>query len=141
MKQDYPIFNGKVHAVHAIVEMDSEIYSILTYFTKDESDKLEEDMHPSKLMLLLIDDSKRAELEEKCRKGLSQVIIPLRLDPSIINGAIVRTKMGKEEINGTDKKTYELEVVEGSHRGGLDVFSMALSDSPYKGFRYIKILD
>lgn len=142
-KDKYPIFSGKVVGVPAILEEGSEVYTLVDYLTPNDelSEAEEKEAMPLGLLSAFIEEHKE-KLKQKLQDRVKRALIPMRLDPSIISGADIRTRFG--ELNEMDygeglvAKTYELEVIKGRPKIG-DIFG-ALSEPDYIGFRYIKIL-
>jgi len=141
MKKDkYPLFCGKVVSVPAILEQGSTIYTLVDYLTiKDEPSEGEvRQVFFSKLLGLKEGVEKKEQLEKKVKRAS----IPMRLDPSVIDGCDIRARFGQLQIDeeGTKVKTYEVEVIKGRRDSSGDIFS-ALAQPRHTGFRYIRILE
>ena len=144
----YPIFSGKVVNVPAIVEQDGEYITCIQYMTpKDELT----DEEAKKVMPLgtvsMFREEDRDKLNATLQERVKSAVVPMRIDPSVILGAEIRTCFGQlnegECGEGKMARTYELEVIKGKSQAGGDIFaSMAehFDRTPHSGMKYIKIL-
>lgn len=143
-QEKYPVFSGRVVNIPAIVEGEGDTITLVDYVTiRDEPT-----ISVGELFMTLVIPEEKGKLEKDLSSRVQRAVIPMRLDPSLILGAEIRTRYG--EVNagdyGSEKiaRTYELEIINPASRPGADVFS-TLSDMamgrPHTGFKYVKILD
>lgn len=140
-KNEYPVFCGKVVGVPAIMEKDGMIFTLVDYLTiKDEP--TEEEVREA-FAAQILSGGKDQKLEEKVQQKMRRAVIPMRLDPSVIDGADIRTRFGELKLEGRENaKTYEVEIIKGRSESSGDILILAsLAQPRHTGFRYIKFID
>jgi hypothetical protein len=148
-KEKYPIFCGTVVSVSAIIEQNGDYVTVIHYLTEKDHPTEEEikEITPLGPLSFFLEKS-REKINQRLQDKVKGAVVPMRVDPSVILGAEIRTRFGQlnlEELGeGAAVKTYELEVIKGkSHHTG-DIFSGLaehFEGPPHSGMRYIKILD
>ena len=110
-KEEYSLFCGKVVGVPAILEEGSVIHTLVDYLTIKDEPKEEEVRQVFFLKLLGLKEG--AVKEEQLEKKVKRASIPMRLDPSVIDGCDIRARFGQLQIDeqGTKVKTYEVEII------------------------------
>ena len=143
---EYPIFSGRVVSVPVIIE-DGEMCSTVISYVTPKDEPSEEEMKKlfplGPLSMMLPEHLEKAN--EKLENRVKTATVPLRIDPSIVLGAEIRTRLGEinpAEHNGEVLKTYELEIIRGKRRYSGDIFSdiAQRNYSEHTGLRYIKVL-
>jgi len=144
----YPIFSGKVLRVPAIIEDKGEYVTLVEYLSpRDEltGEDIKKDM-PMGILSFFIEEH-REKMAKTLQERVKRVAIPLRIDPSVILNAEIRTSFGQINISeygeGQVARTYELEVIEGRSRAGGDMIASMVEHfdrTPHSGMKYIKLL-
>lgn len=149
MNEEYPIFSGRVINVPAVVDMGEEgVFTIVDYISVEKmpsDDEVKKTMPYAELSFLFeehVDKAKKL-LEDRAIR----VIIPMKLDPSVILGAEIRTCFAQansgEYGEGKSHDTYELEVIKGRSQAGGD-FVVAMRErakgEPFTGIKYVRYL-
>ncbi|MBR9704487.1 hypothetical protein GOV12_03690 [Candidatus Pacearchaeota archaeon] len=147
-KLDYPILSGRVLSVPAVIEENGQFVTVIDYIpTGDEmsEDEMKKVM-PGGILSAFVEEHKE-KANQTLQERVKRAFIPLRIDPSVIDGAEFRTILG--QINEGDygegfiAKTYELLIIKGKSRAGGDIFSGLaehIDGPPHSGMRYIKVL-
>jgi len=146
--KDYPIFSGKVLGVPGIIEGNGEYLTILDYMApKDELTEEERKKAMPLGLLSIFREEDREKMAKTLQERVKRVVVPMRLDPSVVLNAEVRTSFGQlnqgEYGEGQVAKTYELEVIQGKSQAGGDMFASLAEHfdrTPHSGMKYIKIL-
>ena len=139
-KSQYPIFCGKVVGVPAIMEKEGMTFTLVDYLTiKDEP--TEEQARKLFVGQVLL-PAESAKLEAELEKKVKRAVIPMRLDPSVIEGADIRARFAELKVEGQaeNAKTYEVEVIKGRRESSGDVFA-SLGQPRHTGFRYIRLIE
>ena len=146
--EKYPIFSGRVLNVLGIVEQKGEYVTLIDYMSpKDElTEDDEKKVMPLGILSLFVEEH-RDKFAETLQERLKRAIVPMRVDPSVILGAEIRTSFGQinegEYGEGQVARTYELEVIKGKSQAGSDPFLgiVEMYDrTPHSGMKYIKVL-
>lgn len=105
---EYPIFSGRGVIVRSLGERsDGKFETFLQFIQVSDELSVEEERKAILGSVLNFPDSKEAL--EAFNNQYTGAIVPLRLDPSTINGATVRTMFN--EYDG--QRFYELEILKG----------------------------
>ena len=141
----YPLFSGKVISVPAIFEHDGEKCTLVDYLLPTDEEALRESTNDNAISALLI-PGRKEELEGELSSRVKRAIVPIRLDPSIIQGANIRAMFSKFKDPESNKKyrTYEVEVLRGRSQAGSDAMAMLgeiVGNTPHTGFKYVRILE
>jgi hypothetical protein len=146
----YPIFSGRVVGVPLVVEeREGEVFTYIQYLTPNDEPTMDDVKEALPLGILSMFDQKAMEkANETLAEKVNTAIVPLRVDPSVLHGAEVRTCLGQlnsqEYGEGPSLRTYEVQVIKGTSRAGGDFlsgFAEMSAGTPHTGMKYIKILD
>ena len=128
----YPSFVGNVISISEIIEDEEEVMSTVWYLEP-------EDMPSEGQALLEYIRSFReedgipapSEIEKKAKRAL----VPMRLDPSVLEGCLVRAHVFQRNGDENKYKVYEIEILKGQFTGSM------FPVERHKGFKYVKILE
>jgi len=148
MTEKYPIFSGRVLSVPGIVEENGEHSTIIDYLSpKDELTEEDRKKAMPLGILSIVVEEHRDNMAKTLQERVKRVVVPMRIDPSVILDAEVRTSFGQlnkgEYGENPLAKTYELEVIKGKSQASNDMF-LGLAEmydrTPHSGMKYIKVL-
>src|SRR3989338_65510 len=135
---EYPIFNGRASVSAIMEDVNGKVFTVVDYLTIDQEKAININF------LDLISEPKREKAQKDLEARMKRAVIPMRLDPSLIDGAEIRTRYAQINTgNGVMKKTYEIEVIRGRSQANGGIFAtIGELDGPrHTSFRYIKVLD
>jgi len=141
MSNEYPLFHGKVVSVPAIVEQRGKVLTIIDYLLPSEEEELQEQAGS---LFHIMTSKGRDEAQEALKNRVHRAVVPMRLDPSVIDGCDIRASFGRFTEGEVSYKTYEVEIIRGRSQAGGDPLAMLgeILDNPkHTGFRYIRILE
>jgi len=145
MDVEYPIFHGKVVSVPAIIEHGDTVMTVVDYLLPSEEEELRK---KTGNLFHLMTSKGHDEAQEALEKAVHRAGVPMRLDPSVIDGCDIRSSFGRYTVNedGQKKtyKTYEVEVLRGRSQAGGDALAMlgeVIGSPKHTGFKYVRILE
>ncbi len=126
----FPIFEGKVIGVPAILSQENFICSLIDF--------LPTGLQPNEVTpAILFTDTGRQQVEEEIKKLVRRVVVPFSVHPEVIMGANVRGSL--KDIAGYS--AYVLEVLKDETISDdvkvLSAFTGQRLGSRYEGFQYI----
>ncbi|GEM_PF-5995934 len=135
----YPIFCGKVVRVSEIVTIENNNFTIVRYLQAGDEPQLEQ----AQAMFLesLFDGVGVGELGAALEQRVRRADIPMRLDPSVIEGADIRARFAELIIDGEKCQTYEVEVIKGRmDRSQSVLVATGLNQPRHTGFKYVQVV-
>lgn len=139
----YPVFCGRVIGIPAIIEERNGVVFTLVDYVPIKNEMSEEEARRAFVSIALL--GKTEDASEQLAKRAQRAVVPLRLDPYILEGSEIRARRAQMPagVGETMVPTYEIEVIKGTSRTGGDVMASLLESrigARHTGFRYIKIL-
>ena len=136
-RSQYPVFQGKIVSVSAVLEDDNGVYSIVDYFLSgEEPDEKEIRAGFFQELLNSVGKNEGVPAPSELEKKIKRVVVPMRLDAYVLNEAEVIARFGWIRSGDQKKDCYEIEVIKGRLESS-GIFPVEI----HTGFKYIKVFD